>query len=280
MSATPAPESVEPAGASQGAVCSNCGESLAGRYCSGCGQRIAEGPDRVRDIAWEWARAVATVDGILWSTLGALIINPGRLTRDWWEGRRANRMSPVRVLLTVVVAGSLVSWGEHVLVGRADADIGLLLQVFTYQIAVVSMIVIPWAMPRLLPSSLQRSTYQHVTFALYASTVFGLMSCLAMLLVIFGGYAPFWLQDLALAVAPALPPLAALALLAHAVVHLRGAYGVSWAGAVVRTGVLAVCILVGSLIATMILTFSGLNELWMPGVDEPIGRFQPVAPQS
>lgn len=188
-------------------------------------------------------------------------------------------MSPVRVLLTVVVAGSLVSWAEHVLVDRADADIGLMLQILTYQIAVVAMIVIPWVMPRMLPSSLQRSTYQHVTFALYASTVFGLMSCLAMMLLIFGGYAPTWLQDLTLNIAPATIPLAILALFAHAVVHMRGAYGISWAGAVVRTGALAVCILVASLVATMILTFTGVNELWMPGLDEPAARFEPVDPQ-
>lgn len=271
----PARDSVETA--PQPVACSNCGQTLSGRFCAGCGQRV-QGPDRVRDIVWEWARAVASADGILWSTLGALIVHPGRLTRDWWEGRRANRMSPVRVLLTVVLAGSLVSWAEHVLIGRADADIGLLLQVFTYQIAVVAMFVIPWAMPRMLPSSLQRSTYQHVAFALYASTVFGLMSCLAMLLLIFGGYAPTWLQDLTLNIAPATIPLAVLALFSHAVVHMRGAYGVSWAGAVFRTGVLGVCVAIASLAVTMILTFTRVNELWMPGMDEPVARFEPVAP--
>jgi len=251
---------------------------VGGRFCAGCGQKV-EDRDRVRDIAREWARAVVGLDGVLWTTLGALIIHPGRLTRDWWEGRRAARMSPVRVLLTVVVFGSLVAWAEHGLIGRADADIGLLLQVFTYQIAVVAMIVIPWAMRWMLPSSLQRTTYQHVTFAIYASAAFGLMSCLAMLLLIFGGYAPFWLQDLGLAVAPAVVPGAVLALFVHAAAHMRGAYGVGWAGAVVRTGVLGVCVLFASLLVTLLLTFTGLNRLWMPGLDEPVARFERVEPR-
>lgn len=278
LSVTPASENVETTASLRVPACPNCGDNLRGRFCSSCGQRV-QGPDRVRDIAWEWARAVASADGILWSTLGALVVNPGKLTRDWWDGRRANRMSPVRVLLTVILFGSLVSWAEHLLVGRAEADIGLLLQVFTYQIAIVAMIVIPTAMRVMLPSSIQRTTYQHLTFALYQSTVFGLMSCLAMLLLIFGGYAPSWLQDLTLNIAPATIPIVVSALFAHATVHMKGAYGVGWVGAGIRTAVLAVCIILASLIATMILTFTGLSQLWMPGLDEPVARFERVGPQ-
>lgn len=260
-------------------MCSNCGEGLRGPFCAGCGQRV-EGSDRVRDIVWEWGRAVVGLDGVLWTTLAALIVHPGRLTRDWWEGRRAARMSPVRVLLTVVVFGSLVAWAEHALIGRADADIGLLLQIFTYQNAVVAMIVIPAAMRRMLPSSAQRTTYQHVTFALYASTAFGLMSCLGMLLLIFGGYAPSWLQDLGLAVAPAVIPGAVAALFVHATAHMRVAYQVSWVGALVRTVAVGVCIVIASGLATLILTFTGLNRLWMPGLDEPVARFERVEPDA
>ena len=277
MSTTPVLQSAETSEVPLTALCSNCGEGVQGRFCASCGQRV-EDRDRVRDIVWEWARAVVGVDGVLWTTLGTLIVHPGRLTRDWWEGRRAARMSPVRFLLTVVLFGSLVAWAEHALIGRADADIGLLLQVFTYQIAVVAMLVIPWAMRWMLPLPLQRTTYQHVTFAIYASTTFGLMSCLAMLLLIFGGYAPFWLQNLSLAIAPAVVPGAILALFVHAVAHMRGAYQVSWAGAVIRTAALGVCIVLVSLLATLILTFTGLNRLWMPGLDEPVARFERVDP--
>lgn len=260
VSATPAPEAAAPA---QAAFCPNCGDRLGGRFCSSCGQE-ARGRDRIRDIAWEWVRGSVGADGILWSTLGALIVDPGRLTRDWWEGRRANRMSPVRVLLTVVLFGSLVAWAEHSLVGRAEADIAILLQVATYQTALVAMVVISAVMPLLLPPSRQRSAYQHVTFALYASTVFGLIACLVMLLIVFGGYAPFWLQDVGLVFAPLAPPLILLAVFVHAVLHVRGAYGVSWIGAVIRIGVLAVCIAVASLIASFVMMASGLNTLWLP----------------
>ncbi|MFN3668705.1 MAG: DUF3667 domain-containing protein [Brevundimonas sp.] len=275
MPATTTPESAGPAGPSRVASCPNCGAGFAGRFCSNCSQ-AARQPDRVRDIASEWARAAFSLDGILWGTLGDLIAHPARLTRDWWEGRRVKRMSPVRVLLAVALFGSALAWMEHAIVGRAEANIGLLIQVFTYQIAVVSMVVTPWVMPRLLASAGQRSTYEHVIFAMYASTTFGMMSCLAMLLLVFGGYAPLWLQNLTLAVAPPLAPLAVLALFAHAVVHMRGAYGVSWIGALLRTGVLAVCILIASMIVTMVLTFTGVNELWMPGLDEPVARFERV----
>lgn len=279
MSVTTTPENAGPAGPTRVIPCPNCGNGLTGRFCSNCGQ-AARTPDRVRDIASEWARAVFSLDGILWGTLGDLIVRPARLTRDWWEGRRVNRMSPVRVLLTVALFSSALAWMEHVIVGRAEANIGLLLQVFTYQIALVSMVVTPWVMPWLLSPAGQRSTYEHVTFAMYASTTFGMMSCLAMFLLVFGGYAPSWLQNLTLTFAPMLAPVAVLALLAHAVVHLKGAYGVSWIGALLRTGVLAVCILIVSFMVTLALTFTRVNELWMPGLDEPVARFERVDPGS
>ncbi|MGZ9100331.1 MAG: DUF3667 domain-containing protein [Brevundimonas sp.] len=202
-------------------------------------------------------------DRILWSTLGLLISNPGRLTRDWWEGRRAGRMSPVRVLFTVMLIGGLIAWGEHLLIGRAEADIGLMVQVFTYQIAVVTTVVSAWVMPLLLPPSRARSAYQHVTFGLYASAMFGLVSCVMMMLIVFSGYAPSWLQDLGL-LAPAVIPGVAAALFFHAVAHLKHAYGVSWPGAVLRVGVLSVCILVASVIVSFLLMVTRVNELWMP----------------
>lgn len=171
--------------------------------------------------------------------------------------------------MTVVLFEAFVAWLEHALIGRAEADIGLLLQIFTYQIAIVAMVVIPTVMPMLLPQSLQRSAYHHVTFALYASTLFGLMSCVAMLLLLFGGRAPLWLQDLTLALAPVALPLTVLALFTHAVVHMRQAYRLGWTGAVLRTGVLGACIGIASLILSMILTFSGVSELWAPVPNDP-----------
>lgn len=244
--------------------CANCGGQIEDRFCPACGQ-ARRGRDQVSDILKEWAQAAIRTDRILWSTLGTLIVNPGRLTRDWWEGRRADRMSPIRVLFTVFLFGGLIAWGEHLFIGRAEADIGLLLQVFTYQAAIVTTLVTAVVMPRLLPPSLQRSTYEHVTFGLYASSLFGLVSCALMLLIVFGGYAPSWLQDLG-ELAPAVLPVAFVSLVAHAAAHLKTAYGVSWPGALVRILVLAVCILVGSLIVTMVLTLTRVNELWMPGL--------------
>lgn len=244
-------------------VCANCGAGVRDRFCSACGQGV-QGTDRVRDIVWEWARAVFGIEGVLWGTLGALIFNPGRLTRDWWEGRRTNRMSPVRVLLTVVVVSSAIAWIEHALVHRAEIDIALLLQVFTYQTTLVSMAVIPIVMPWLLSEAQRRSTYQHVTFAIYESAVLGLVTCLLMIVLVFGGFAPSWLQEISLVFAPMLIPCMVLGLIVHAVAHLRGAYGVSWIGALLRTGVLIVGILIASLIVTMVLTFTGVNRIWMP----------------
>jgi hypothetical protein len=250
--------------APRAAQCANCGGWIEDRFCPACGAARRE-RDSVGDIVREWIQALVRSDRILWSTLGTLIANPGRLTRDWWEGRRAGRMSPVRVLFTVFLFGGLIAWAEHLLIDKAEADIGLLLQVFTYQTVIVITLATALVMPLLLPLSRARSAYEHVTFGLYAGAMFGLTSCAFMLLIVFGGYTPTWLQDIGLLLAPALLPATVAALAGHAVAHLKTAYDVSWLGAIGRVLVLAVCVLVGSLIVTMVLTFTRVNELWMPG---------------
>lgn len=43
---------------------------------------------------------------------------------------------------------------------------------------------------------------------------------------------------------------------------------------------MGVCIVIASGLATLILTFTGLNRLWMPGLDEPVARFERVEPDA
>jgi len=81
--------------------CLNCGRELAGQYCANCGQR-----SRSRLISlWELLRDafgdIFELDSRLWRTLVPLLTKPGRLTRDYLEGKRARFMPPFRTYIVL-----------------------------------------------------------------------------------------------------------------------------------------------------------------------------------
>lgn len=81
--------------------CLNCGTELRGQYCGNCGQRAS---GRLISL-WELLRDafgdLFELDSRLWRTLIPLLIRPGRLTRDYLEGKRARYMPPFRMYLVL-----------------------------------------------------------------------------------------------------------------------------------------------------------------------------------
>jgi len=90
--------------------CLNCGTTLSGQYCGSCGQR-----SRSRLISiWELLRDafgdLLELDSRVWRTLIPLITRPGKLTRDYLEGRRARYMPPFRTYLVLSIVFFLVAF--------------------------------------------------------------------------------------------------------------------------------------------------------------------------
>ena len=79
--------------------CLNCGAARSGRFCSECGQdgdrRLSTLPTLVR----RGIGAVLDLEGPLPRTVRRLVLEPGRLTREYAEGRFAGQVSPMRVYL-------------------------------------------------------------------------------------------------------------------------------------------------------------------------------------
>jgi hypothetical protein len=93
------------------AACLNCGTPLTGPFCSHCGQRdVPPYPDLrelVVDAFWE----LSGWDGRFASTIKALALKPGLLTREFLEGRRARYISPLRLYLMASLVYFLVAAG-------------------------------------------------------------------------------------------------------------------------------------------------------------------------
>ncbi len=81
--------------------CPNCGSAQVERYCAACGQRAAELRTPVSAFLREALDDVFSFDSRIWRTLIALSRRPGSLTADYWQGRRARFVTPLRLYLIV-----------------------------------------------------------------------------------------------------------------------------------------------------------------------------------
>lgn len=89
------------AGEAHSTTCSDCGAAVDGKFCSNCGQ-----PTHVHrsllHLGEELLHGVMHFDARIWRTLPLLAFNPGRLTREWVQGRRTRYVSPLALFLFTV----------------------------------------------------------------------------------------------------------------------------------------------------------------------------------
>jgi hypothetical protein len=81
------------------AVCLNCSAPLSGPFCAQCGQRDIPPYPSVRELVIDAFWELSGWDGRFASTVRALVRKPGKLTREFLEGRRASYLSPLRLYL-------------------------------------------------------------------------------------------------------------------------------------------------------------------------------------
>lgn len=84
-------------------TCPNCGTSCGTTYCGECGQKQGPLIPSLRDWLAEAIDEVLLVEARLPRSLKALIWPPGHLTYEWWAGRRAQYVSPLRLYLLLAI---------------------------------------------------------------------------------------------------------------------------------------------------------------------------------
>ena len=90
-------------------VCENCGSTLTGIYCSTCGQHdLPGGPTflKVLEDAWE---ELFKVDGKIFKTITLLLTDPGKLTVEFFAGKRVKYITPLKLCLTMTALYLLVA---------------------------------------------------------------------------------------------------------------------------------------------------------------------------
>ena len=115
----PVQDSPRPAVASR---CAACDAALAGPFCHGCGERVPKPEDEsLGHFLREQFQEITSADGRLWRSVRALFA-PGKLTEEFFAGRRGVYVRPVRLFLVVNVLFFLwVGWfGGQGFVGDAS----------------------------------------------------------------------------------------------------------------------------------------------------------------
>lgn len=104
-------------------ACRNCGTVLGTprpNYCGHCGQETTLQPPTVGEFLQQFGGSYVAMEGALWRTLLLLLFRPGRLTREYFAGRKRRYVLPLRLYLTIsVVALLALQWST---VMRAPAE--------------------------------------------------------------------------------------------------------------------------------------------------------------
>lgn len=95
-------------------ACRNCGAALPApkpNYCGHCGQETHLKPPTLMEFAQQFGGSYISMEGALWRTLLLLLFRPGRLTREYFAGRKRRYVLPLRLYLTIsVVALLALQW--------------------------------------------------------------------------------------------------------------------------------------------------------------------------
>jgi hypothetical protein len=276
-----------------GSPCANCGAVLRGAWCHDCGQLAEDFHRSIWRLMMEAVEGITHLDGRFWVTTPALVLHPGKLTRDYIAGHRASQIPPLRlflvVLLLVFFIGS-VTGGKADLFkmngaedpaarARAEAQIDKL----DVQIgAQKSDAAARWIRPRLkavledperfklvLESQAERFAFLSLPVAtLLLSLLFVFQrrfyifdhSIFALHSLSFQGLL-FCVADLAGKLWDPLGSLLWLAAPVHLFVHMRGAYRTGVTGTLLRMTLLGIGSLIGFVVLLLLLVLVGLSAM-------------------
>jgi hypothetical protein len=80
-------------------VCPNCGTTLEGPFCGQCGQKVAPLNPSFGEFLHDLIHELAHVDSKIVQSVRLLLLRPGFLSREHFDGRRSRYVSPIRLYL-------------------------------------------------------------------------------------------------------------------------------------------------------------------------------------
>lgn len=114
----------------RGTECLNCGHplSLTDKFCPDCSQANSTKKLSIKDFIDEFFASLISYDSKLLKTLSALLLRPGKITRDYINGKRVSYTNPFRFLLSLAIiyflminfTGNFSEWDKYGTTGTED----------------------------------------------------------------------------------------------------------------------------------------------------------------
>lgn len=94
----------------RGTQCANCGHPLdiSDRFCPNCSQANSTKKLTLKDFFDEFLAGMISYDSKLLKTLSALLLRPGKITKDNIDGKRVSYTNPFRFLLSLAIVYFLI----------------------------------------------------------------------------------------------------------------------------------------------------------------------------
>lgn len=118
----------------RGTQCANCGHPLdiSDRFCPNCSQANSTKKLTLKDFFTEFLSSMISYDSKLLKTLSALLLRPGKITKDYINGKRVSYTNPFRFLLSLAIVyflilnftGNFTAWDNYS-ANKKDNDIKL-----------------------------------------------------------------------------------------------------------------------------------------------------------
>lgn len=86
-------------------ICKNCTTEILGNFCTHCGQSVKVSKITVKDTLQDFLSSIFSVNAPLLVTLKLLFVNPGKLYREFLNGKRKTYYKPVPffILTTIIL---------------------------------------------------------------------------------------------------------------------------------------------------------------------------------
>lgn len=89
--------------ANQSHYCHSCETPFTGVYCTACGQKNDDYRRSLFSLTKEFIGSITAIESRIWRTWGALLFRPGKVAREYANGRRTHWSSPVRVYIAMSI---------------------------------------------------------------------------------------------------------------------------------------------------------------------------------
>ena len=99
--------------------CLNCDTVLTDTFCAHCGQKSGLEQDHFWHLVWHFIADYFHFDGKFLNTTKAMFLNPGKVTRDYLDGKRKTYLHPIQMYIFVsaiffLLLGSIIHRSDDV----------------------------------------------------------------------------------------------------------------------------------------------------------------------